>query len=200
MSARIDIVNIALTLLGADPITSLEDDAPEALLMKIHYPIARDATLEAYEWSFAIKRFVPAVEAEQPLWGWAFQFPFPSDILRLLTVERVSSSQMVQTNRMHRNQIDHAVENRKVLSNEGTIYCTGIRRVDDEGIYTNLFSHALACKLAMLTCLAITESSRKFEEVAIMYAGTIKEAASRDGQQGTTRRMRKQDLRRIRGA
>ena len=200
MSARIDIVNIALTMLGAEPITSLEDEAPEARLMKVHYYIARDSTLEAHEWSFAIERFVPAKAAAAPAWGWAYQFPIPSNIIRVLTVERVSASQMVATNRHTRHQVDHVVEGRNILATEGTIYCTGIRSIDDEGIYTNLFSTAFACRLAMMTCLAITESSTKFKEMAVMYAGAIREASSRDGQQGTTRRMRKDQLRRVRGA
>jgi hypothetical protein len=200
MSARIDIVNIALTMLGADTITSLEDETPEARIMKTHYYIARDATLEAYEWSFAIDRFSPAQEVDAPAFGWSYQFPLPSNILRLLTVERVSASAFVDTNRMTRNQVDHVLENRKILTDESVIYCTGIRKVEDEGIFSNLFAHAFASKLAMMTCLVLTESNRKFEEMAAMYAGAIREAASRDGQQGTTRRMRKTQLRRVRGA
>jgi hypothetical protein len=202
MSARIDIVNIGLTLLGADSIFSLEDETPEAKLMKTHYYIARDATLEAYEWSFAIKRFVPAKAELAPEWGWAFAFPIPADVLRVLTVERVTGTVMgmTNTNHMQRNQVDHVVEQRVILTNEGKIYCTGIRTIDDEGIYSNLFAHAFACKLALMTCLVLTESSQKFKEVAAMYAGAIREASSRDGQQGTTRRLRKTDWRRVRGA
>jgi len=202
MSERIDIVNIALTVLGADPITSLEDDAPEALVMKTNYPIARDATLEAYEWSFAIKRFKPAKAAEAPVWGWNFAYPIPSDILRVLQVDRnspasfVSQTQLGQGN--PRYEVQHVIEGRKILCNEDTIYCTGIRRTDDEGIYSNLFATALAMKLAMLTCYAITESNQKVENLAALYAGAIKEAKSRDGQQGSTRRLRSSWLRRVR--
>lgn len=199
MSARIDIVNIALTMMGEAPITSLADDAPQALLMKTHYDIARDATLEAYEWSFAIRRFVPAQSVEAPEWGWSYAYPIPSDILRVLQVDRDQRATIYSSSDMRRNQIDHVIEGRDILTNEGAIYCTGIRRINDEGIYSNLFSHALAAKLAMLTVLALTESNAKFEEMAIVYAGAIKEASSRDGQQGTTRRLRNHSLRRARG-
>ncbi len=54
MSARIDVVNIALTWLAANQITSLEDDSAEARLMKSNYYQTRDATLEAAEWYFCM--------------------------------------------------------------------------------------------------------------------------------------------------
>ena len=199
MSARIDIVNIALSMVGADSITSIEDDAPEAQLMKTNYYIARDATLEAYEWSFAIKRFIPAREEDAPTWGWAYAYPLPSDILRVLRVDRDYPSQSLNRDRMYRNQVPFEVEQRKILTSESSIYCTGIRRIEDEGIYSNLFCHAFSAKLAMLTCYAITESNQKFKAMAAIYDGAIKEAKSRDGQQGTTRRMRSHWLRRARG-
>jgi len=190
MSARIDIVNVALGMLSADPITSIEDDAPEALLMKVNYDMARDATLEAYEWTFATRMFVPAASAVAPLWRWAYAYPIPSDIIRVLEVDRGSPVGAFVSNHMRRDQVDHEVQSGQILTNEGAIYCTGLRRVEDEGIFSSLFAHALAAKLAMLTCFAITQSRTQFEVVTAMYTGAIKEAKSRDGMQGTTRRMR----------
>lgn len=198
MSARIDIVNIALSMLGADTITSLEDDAPEAIVMKTHYYIARDATLEAHEWSFAIKRFQPAKATESPLWGYDNAFPIPSDIIRVLQVDRGWTPSMSFDRTRHRNQVDHVVEGRDILCDEEEIYCTGIRRVEDEGIFSNLFAQAFAARLALAACYAITESNQKVEVFAAMFAGTIKEAKSRDGQQGSTRRMRSSWLQRVR--
>ncbi len=199
MSARIDISNIALSLLGAGSITSIEDDSPEAKAIKIHYDIARDATLEAYEWSFAIKRFTPPKSSTAPLWGFSSAFPIPSEILRVLQVDlNFSSPFLTQRDDGRRNQVFHVVEGREILCNEEAIFCTGIRRVADEGIYSNLFAHAFAAKLAMLISYMISESNSKFQAMAAIYAGTIAEAKTRDGQQGSTRRMRSNWLRRVR--
>ena len=66
MSNRVDIANLSLTWMGANLITSLEDEAPEAQILKANYDLARDATLEAHEWSFAIKRFIPAKDPIPP--------------------------------------------------------------------------------------------------------------------------------------
>ena len=189
MTARIDIVNMSLNMLGANAITSLEDDAPEAKVMKNIYYISRDATLEDADWSFATKRFMPAKSTTAPAWGWANAFPIPSDIVRVTQVDRND-----YTNGMHRNQADHEVEGREILTNEDAIFCKGIRRIDDEGIYSPLFNEAFAYKLAAQACLALTESNTKMQTMAALYVEAIKRAKIRDGQQSTTRRVRNKTL------
>lgn len=53
----IEIANMALDALGADPITSFTDTTrKEAILLNRHYGMVRDATLMAHHWNFAIKR------------------------------------------------------------------------------------------------------------------------------------------------
>ncbi len=81
MTERVDIANLALTLLGEEPITSLEDDLKRAKVLKLHYAPARDATLEAFEWSFARKRFKPAKLLDVPLWGYDYAFEIPARLL-----------------------------------------------------------------------------------------------------------------------
>ena len=199
MTERVDVVNIALSLLGQNEIESLEDSGKAATQMKLHYAIARDATLEAYEWGFAIERFVPNPLETGPLWGWENAFPIPAGILRVLEVDRNSATRAVlRDSRQERNQVDHVVEGRNILANESVIHCTGISRVEQEGLFSNLFIHALAGKLAILTCYAITESHGKLDRISAIYGGFISEAKTRDGMQHTTRRMRTRSLSRVR--
>ena len=196
MSQRIDIINVSLRLLGAESITSLEDDAPEAQLIKDMYFIARDAMLEIAEWTFATKRFLPAKETESPAWGWTSSFPIPSDILRVTRVDRADIVSLGSS--MNRRPAEHEVEGRKILCNEDVIYCTGIRRIEDEGIYSPMFAEAFGYKLAAQACLLITESNTKLQQMAGLYVEAIGKAKSRDGMQGTTRRLRNQTLSRAR--
>ena len=187
-------MNRALVELGATPITSLEDDSPEAKVMKILYYGSRDAVLEEAEWTWATRRFLPAKSTSQPEWGWESEFPIPSDILRVTQVDRngyIGAG-------MNRNPADHEVEGRKILCNEDVIYCKGIRRVDDEGIYSPLFAEAFEYKLATKACLPLTESNTKMQTMAGLYVDAIAKAKSRDGMQSTTRRMRNQTLSRAR--
>jgi hypothetical protein len=204
MSARIDIVNNALTWLGALTITSLEDDSNDALVMKTNYAIARDATLEAHEWSFAMKRWIPAADPEGPEWGADYRFRIPPDILRITAVERnvsggINVARFNNTHSIGRDrQADYVVESGFILTNDSSIRCKGIRQIEDEGIFSNLFCHALSAKLAMVTCYAITESNVKWNAMSAMYQMYIQEAKSRDGLQGSNKRIRNRSLEDVR--
>jgi len=175
-------------MLGAKAITSLEDDADEARVMKGFYPLARDGLLEEAEWSFAIRQFQPAQSAADPLWGWGAAFPLPSDILRLLQVDNNKAG--IRFNDMQRSQVPHEVYDRVIYCNEKAIFCTGIRRVEDEGIYSPLFVEAFASKLAVLAALPITESNTKLQEMMAIHQSFMKTAKSRDGMQSTSRPIR----------
>ena len=186
MSERIDVCNLALTWLGHDPITGLDDESDAAELCVLNYDLARDATLEAHDWSFALKRFVPAKDATAPAFGPANRFRIPSDIMRVVSVDYDPD----QYSTSRREAADWTVESGFILTSDDAIYCRGIRRIDDEGIYSALFCHAFAAKLAALIAMPLTQSRSLFEQMTQMYTGMVMEATNRDSQQGRTRRLR----------
>ena len=203
MSSRIDIVNQSLTWLGANTITSLEDEDDNALIMKTNYPISRDATVEAYDWSFAMLRWTPAKDPIAPEWGASYRYRIPLDILRVVYVERSGSGALHAVRENARSigrdrQADYVVESGYILSNDDGIMCKGLRRIEDEGVFSNLFCDALSAKLAMKCCYAITESSTKFQAMATMYQLFINEAKTRDGLQGSSKRLRNRSLQDVR--
>lgn len=201
MTDQVEIANIALTILGANLITSFDDDSDEAKLMRLHYGPARDATLEVQEWTFAVKRFTPDPDVEKPLFGWQFQYTIPSDIIRMLTCDRIGdipANMIDPTVVTEFDQIDWIVENRKILANVDIIHARGIRRVESEALFSPLFVHAFAAKLALLMALPLTQSNTIFDKAALLYAAMISEAKSRDGIQGRSRRIRNKSLLRVR--
>ena len=193
---RIDIANIALSMLGVDQITSLDDESNTAEQVKLHYIPARDATLEAHEWSFAIERFEPALLTAAPLFGAANQFSIPVNILRVLTcdnpttVENPGYVQPINSTP----QIDWVLEGRSILCNEDIVYARGIRRVEEEGIFSNLFVQAFAAKLAMLLAINLTASADIQARVTAYYTFAMHEAKSRDGLQGRSKQLRNKQL------
>jgi hypothetical protein len=170
--------------------------------MKTNYYQARDATLEAAEWSFAIKRWKPALSAVVPIAGAAYYYPIPSDILRVLRVDRPGANAFGGRSDPHtidrQEQADWRRESDYILTNESSIVCKGIRRIEDEGIFSALFVHAFAAHLAMLAAYPITESDGKFNAMSALYTLKIKEAKSRDGQVGTSKRIRNRTFDRVR--
>lgn len=203
MSTRVDVVNFALTVLGQTQITKITDDSDVARTMLNLYNIARDAVLEEAEWTFATRRFKPAISSTAPEWGWLSAFPIPSDIIRVTQVDRNSTATAMITDvRQNRNPVDHVVEfvlgtggkGMAILCDEDVIFCKGVRRIEDEGIYSPLFVEAFAYKLAYLAGYAVTESGQKLEVALALYTDAISKAKTRDGMQNTTRRVRSRSL------
>ncbi len=208
MSARIDIVNMALGMLGEKRITSIEDDSDVAKVVKDTYFIVRDATLEAHEWSFALKEFTPAKLEQDPDWAAANFFSVPSDIIRIIRVEanragvtlpQSTISNVGQTKSIYRrSEADWHLESGLIISDEDSIVCLGIRRVEDEGIFSPLFTIAFVAHLATYLAYALTDSDGKFNAASALYTLKIKEAVSRDGMQGSSKRIRNRSLQNVR--
>ena len=203
MSARIDVVNRALTWMGEQPITSLEDDSNNALIMKANYNLSRDSLLELHEWSFAMDEWIPAVDPTPPDWVAANRFRIPADLLRITAVEPNRSGPLPAFNDMRRSilrrpQADYVVESGFIVTDEDAIVIRGIRKMEDEGSFSNLFCDALSARLAMDTCFAFTEDATKWNAMSALYQVKVKEAKSRDGLQGTNRRIRNRSLENVR--
>ena len=122
MTERINIANLALTWLGEEIITSLEDESDAAIIMSINYAPARDATLEAHDWSFAIFRFIPPKNAVEPIYGASAAFDVPANILRVISVDDPNtvniSTGVYQPIINAKEQLDWVFENRQFICNE----------------------------------------------------------------------------------
>lgn len=191
MSERVDIANLALSMLGERPITSLDDEQQDARLVKLHYEYCRDACLEMCDWTFARKRFIPQAEEAGPIYGWDYKYPIPADILIVRRVERNYSN--ARKNKLHYgdpNPVPYELEQRAIYTDESTIYCLGTERVENEGLFSPLFVQALAARIAIAIAMPITQSNQKAALVAAQYTNYIKEATSRDGQQNSGKRIR----------
>jgi hypothetical protein len=196
MTERVDIANIALSLLGEQDITSLEDDLNRARQMRINYIPARDATLEAHDWSFAIERFIPPVNAIPPVYGATFAFDIPPNILRVIAVDnpKTTSNTDFTLPINSREQLDWQFENRQIITNSEVIWVRGIRRVEQEGKFSPLFVEAFAARLAYMCALNLTASAEIQANMKGIFDEYIHEAKSRDGLQGRSRRLRNRSL------
>jgi hypothetical protein len=198
----VDIANLALTWLGESPITSLEDDLDSARIMSINYVPARDATLEAHDWSFAMERFIPPLNAVPPVYGASAAFDIPPNILRVIAVDdpkTANPTSGIYTPIINsKEQLDWQFENRQVICNEEVIHCRGIRRIEQEGLFSPNFVQAFAAKLAFLCALPLTSSASIQANMKMIYDEFILIAKSRDGLQGRSKRLRNRTLQKSR--
>lgn len=80
----VTIANLALQLLGQDPITSLSDSNKRAREMNTCYDLLREAELQTNAWRFAISQERLISAPVPPGWGRRNRFILPTGFIRLL--------------------------------------------------------------------------------------------------------------------
>ena len=175
MPSVVDLCNKALDKLGQGPITSLEDNTKSARLCSRNWPMVRDAVLRAHPWNFAITRDVlapvdltPTEAAKQ--WGFSSKFAFPTDLLRLVEVRDLSTS-------------EYQVEGRYILANASALYIRYVQREEDPNKYDSQFVDAAAAYLAFEMCESITQSNTKKNGLWEEYKDRLMDAKGIDGQE-----------------
>lgn len=145
-SSVVAICNIALDMLGATPITSLEDASKTAALCARNFVTARDAALRSYPWNCASARASLARDTAAPAWGFLSAFPLPVDCLRV-----------IETQDDVRFGVTWRVEGRAILANTtGPLNIRYIRRVEDPALFDELLVQAIAARLAAIIAYPVT--------------------------------------------
>lgn len=181
MTSKVAIVNRALTKLGASRIVAITDNTKEAREMAATFDIVRDSELRKNRWSFSIKRAELAADVTAPLFEYSHRFLLPSDYLRGLMVGTAWPGLDMSDYRTGPGGADWAIEGGYLLFNSaGPLRLRYLSRVEDTAIWDSSFVEAFACKLAVETCEAITQSSEKRQLAKSEYDEAIT-AAKRAG-------------------
>lgn len=176
MSSVIEIANAALTKLGSARITSLTDDVKAAREINARFEAVRDDELRAYRWQFALTRTSLAALTTAPAYGWTYQYALPSDCLRVDQVADQFPS-AVMDNYITREVGDWALEGNVILTNmEAPLKLRYVARITDPNAWDVSFREALACKLAVEVCEALTQSDTKRRQAWQEYQTAITRA------------------------
>lgn len=161
MASEVDIVNMALTLLGDSRILSLDDDVKPARESKAIYAMTRDSLLAGYDWSFAIKRAsIPAL-AVPPDFGFGYAYQMPTDCLRIIMIGDVYAG-LDLTDYRGSPVEQYAIEGRQILTDLGApLKLRYISRVEDTAQFHACFVTAFAMDLAAKLCEPLTQSDSK---------------------------------------
>jgi hypothetical protein len=196
LSSVVQICNMALGWIGAERITSLDDASTEAILCKANYDTARDTVLESREWTFAVKRFALVPTGVTPEFTWGQQFDLPTEILRVLSVERgsVVGSNELSANVIEHEQMDWVREGNQILTNFDAVYVRAIIRIENTTFFSASFVHALAARIAADLAIPITRSKVLQQQMFALYQAKLADAAALDGMQGRSKRIRSRYL------
>jgi hypothetical protein len=167
MASVVSICNSALQKLGASKIQSLDDASVNARALGVAYESTRDALLRAHPWNFAIQRFQLAADATPPAFGKKNSVTLPTGWLRVLPPDPW----------MDLNSRDWIIEGGKLLTDDSMpldLRC--VMLVEDANLMDPAFREALASRLAIDLCEALTQSNTKKEAASQDYKNAIGEA------------------------
>ena len=155
-STFVSISNRALTLLGAQPITSLEDDTKEARACNRMFEQSRDQVLRGHPWNFAMKRV-------------ALAFDWPSDCLRIIECDTLE---------------EWIVEGRQIVTKAAApLNIVYVSQITDPTFFDALFVEAYALRLAADISYDITASQQVLGNMEELYARKLAEARLVDAQE-----------------
>lgn len=167
-NSTVEIVNMAIVPLGVRPIAALDEGTKAATLANEIFDTERDATLQAHEWNFAVKRVSLAKLAAAPAFGFASQFQLPSNCLRVVEVSP---------------QGPYKREGNIILSHEAALFCRYIRQVTSPSEWSPMFKSVLAARLRWKMAYALTESVTKEGAAAKEFEALLSEARTIDSQE-----------------
>ena len=186
------LCNLALDILHEGPISSIDDDEPNARRFKRSFDALRDAFLAAHPWNFAVCRSSLAASAETPFFGWNYKYLLPGDCLRLLPVKAGG-----HFNGAH---IAHQVENGHILTDAPPpLKIRYVRRVDEIGLWSPLAVTAFASFLAANLAHAVTGKASYARFAADRFDQELKRARRNDGLEGSLERADTNDAIAVRG-
>lgn len=166
------IANSALSKIGADRISSLDEDSKKARLCKERLPFLRVEVLAAHNWKFAKKRANLAALVSTPAFGWSYEYQIPSDYVNM-----VIDPTEIDT------PCDYIIEGRKILADDSSLDILYIFDEDNYGNWEMLAAETLSWRLAADISYAITGSKEVAKLMMEGYGQWLKDARYSDSRQ-----------------
>ena len=203
MVSKVDICNYALQNIGANSITTLTEDTPEAIECNLRYDTARKSLLELHPWNFALKRASLNKEVETPAFGYDNQFALPTDFVRMIATEEQigfinhGSSFNGYVTISNRNDFAEA-DNYKIemnssggkilLSNDDTKKILYVFNQTSEATFAPMFIELLAKGLSAAMAYRITNNRTLAQTERQEFEEMLRQTKLTDAQQGTYER------------
>ena len=169
MATDIQIINIALTKLGEQPITSLSGLSETEKLASRTYQYQMESLLSEFPWNFAIKRAAVTADASPPAWGFARRYAIPGDLIRLVEVSNESDYPWKNEGGWILTDMESPVNIRYVY-------------LAPESSFSPEFVEALAARLAMEWAEPLSQTASLVNQMAELYKNKLRVARVADSQ------------------
>lgn len=176
MTAQTDIANLALQKLGLDPIISFADKSKAARAVAAAYDPMRQMELRSHNWKFAEKDANLPVDVTAPLFSWNFAYQIPTGCLRFLQIGGIRQS---LGGAMYRTGLEglYTIKGNKIYTNlAAPLPITYTDDVIDTTLFDANFVDMLACRIALQTCIQLTQNDALKTALAREYKRSLNQA------------------------
>lgn len=158
MTSIVSICNLALSNIGKDNISSIDESGPEAKACRQFYDHVRDMLLQTYPWRWAGKTVSLAEVTNDKPGAWGYAYQRPTDCLKVRYVRPQYSENDVgigspQTDAFG---IMHEIEGQTIYTDISPAFLRYTYRVTDPTKFPPLFVEALAWHLAVRLAMPLT--------------------------------------------
>ena len=173
--SKTSLINKALTIVGASPVTNITDDTNNARIVNRVYEISRRSILSECCWTFAATRATLSLSTETMAWnypGEAYVYVKPSDAIRIFDVS--------DNYAVWREEGDY------IISDSANLGIKYVYDLDDPTKYSSAFVEAFIDKLCSDICYMIINSAKQAEAYFAKYEKvSLPKAKSENAQTGT---------------
>lgn len=177
-NSAIDICSRALILIGAEPITSFDDDTSEALIAGNMYEDIARSNLVSTRWRFATNQAVLNRLSDAPTGRYNAAYQLPQNLF----VHAVTVNDL---------PIDYNIYGNKVFCNASAneVLVADYTYRADEGDWPSYFSVCVQYAMAVVFATALVRDQSLSQMMSVQYNNLMAKARSVDSQQQTTRKL-----------
>lgn len=182
---QLEIENLALQMLGAQPLISLNDVSNSCRQANLAFLPTVNAELRAHRWKFSIVRVNLPQLNETPANGiYTNVFQIPADNLRILNVGDWDPGTDMSDYR-YRTVAEYSIENDTILTNYAApLSLRYITSALNPGQFDPCFVLVVAARIAWRICEAVTQSETKRQLAMKEYDAALKDAARANALEG----------------
>lgn len=173
--SKVELINRALTKVGAAPITSLTDSTNNARIANRVYDSALRSILEECKWNFATKRLTLSSSADSVDWydtGETYVYQKPADLIKIHGTNYEAAT--------------WRVEGEHIFSDTAALGIRYVYFIDEPAKFPSAFAEALEDKLCSDMAYAIVNSRILGEQYYERYEKiSLPKAMSSNSQVGT---------------
>lgn len=183
MASKINICNIALSMLGAASISDLSEPSPEARACALHFDDTLHTLLRQHPWNWAtVERALAPLDGVTAA-EWLFVYAYPTDCL---TAQRIVAPDSPRTVPY---LVRAAMDNggniaRVIVTDQADAVLAYTAAVKDLSVCDGEFLSALQHRLAAALCMTLTGKAERLGTLTQLADAALIRAKARDAGEG----------------